>query len=495
MFAQKSLALELSDKSVRYCLLEKGAKRFRLTQAGSVELDDVQFSRESFAKALAEILTKIGTSHVKLFVNILRREVLFNSVILPQMPPNELEEVIGGEIVKIPTYFDKEFDFIFSSFPYVDTKMRVMYCAVYREIINGIVDAAKQHKLALQEIALAPMSLLRNAYTWGDNGTEQMLVVVGDTSNYVMAFQQKQCKFFFSGSMGRSALVKNGVSDKLSMLAWTTDTNRIITSYFMAHGGQMVQKIFLIWDNDGVADLATELEERLSKTVVKTDLKMFPDIEYEGGAEINPAYFVAISPVVSYYKNLKSEFSFEKFLEAFNYNGNILKIVGQLGVFIALGVFMVFAIGRFALIENHKASEQLSQVKSKITLIETENQKDDADASLSDTAKGDILAQLTTVNNINKVSWSKVFDAVVNHMPQGVSFTSFKVMDTGDVDIKGRTYNIETIGSFMHSLGDIPFLQDIKATEIKDTQSEEREINQQEKKTFSFDITAELVNG
>jgi len=494
VFTQKYLALELSDKSVRYCLLEKGATRLKLSQVGSVELDDVHFSAESFAKALAEILTKIETRHVKLFVNILRREVLFNSIILPQMPSKELQEVIGGEIIKIPTYYDKKFDFTFSSSPYVETKLRVMYCAVYQDITNGIIEAAKQHKIPLQEIALAPLSLLRNAYTWGENDTEQMLVVVGDTSNYVMAFQKKQCQFFFSGSMGRGALFKNGICDKFSMMAWTTDTNRIITSYFMTHGGQLVQKIFLIWDNEGVPGLATELEDQLSKTVVKPDLKMFPDIEYGSGNEINPAYLVAIAPVVAFYKNLKSEFSFQKFLEASNYNNNIFKITGQLITFIALGVFLVFAIGRFALIENRTAAARLDQVKAKITLLQTANQKYDAQAILVDAAKEDILAQLTTVNNVNKVSWSKVFDAVVNHLPEGVSFTNFEVRDTGVVDIKGRTYNIETIGSFMHSLGDINFLQDIKATEIKDTQTDERDTNQQEKKIFSFEITAELVN-
>ena len=130
------LSIGIGSQEIHYALLRK--KELLL---GRKPLSE--FTSSAFAQLIEKIIEENNITPSKIFFSIFRDDVLVHQLTLPKMSKAEVEEVILGEVEKIPSFSGRDFDYIYSLFDIDNKKSRVIFSAVFQDIIDTIIETAK----------------------------------------------------------------------------------------------------------------------------------------------------------------------------------------------------------------------------------------------------------------------------------------------------------------------------------------------------------------
>ncbi len=471
------LSIGIGNQEIYYTLLKK--KELFL---GREPLSEITSS--AFAQLIEKIIEENNITPSKIFFSIFRDDVLVHQLTLPKMSKAEAEEVILGEVEKIPSFSGKDFDYVYSLFDIDNKKSRVIFSAVFQDIIDTIIETAKLIKnVSLENIEVVPLNILTLLYNLTPTNSDEALVVLDEKVSHVMVFFNRGCKLFYTAGVGISDFFFKGKIDNLSFSNWIEELKRIFKSYCMEYKKEDVNRVWLVWDENKAPLLDQLLSKELGKEVKRIDVSALIDVSLK--EELNPIYIGVVSPIVSYLKNYRSEFHFERFLREIK-----VKRVAKKGVLFLLIYSLVVGGILGSLIftfftKTIKEKKNLERMEAKIKRLKRKTEELKKKRDEYKKIKERLLRQAFYVRQLNRIPWSRVFGEVAENLPEGIALNSFNVSESGKVEFKGEALKIDVIAKLMRRLEHLTVIEKPRFDFLREAKIEE-------KKIFNFGILANL---
>lgn len=472
------LSIEIRDKSICYVYLKEDRKSELVVD----ELPLEEISPVAISDLINKLIKEKGFSPSCIFFSLFRKDILIHQLTLPKMTREEAEEVILGEIEKVPAFSEREYEYVYSLFNLDEKRIRIIFSAVPREIIEAIIEGTKATKIPLEGIEIAPLNILNLLYSLSDNKTDEALIVLDDKVSYVMISFKKECRIFYVAGVGLEDFFFKGKIDNLTFVNWIEELKRIFKSYCIEYKKEDIDKIWLIWDEDRAPLLNQLLTKEIKKEVKKIEIAKLINISQE---EFNSIYLGTVAPVISYLRNYSSEFHFERFLREIK----LQKVIKKGGLFLLIYLAVVgFILGNVILafqLNITKEKKRLKELENKIKTLEKETAtlKKRRDEYLR--IKENLLRQAFYVRKLNRISWSKVFGEIAENLPDDVSLSSFSVSESGRVNFNGEIFCIEAVSELMHKINHLSVLENPRFEFLRESKMEGKRI-------FKFSVSAEL---
>ncbi len=478
------MGVEVSSGRIRYGFFEKKDKQFFLTKRGTVSVKETVPTRESLSDSIGKIISRSNISPAKIFVTVFRDDMTTQQVVLPRMPDSEIAEVVIGEIEKIPAFSNREFEYIFERSDMEGNKVKVVFAAVFKEIINAVTEGIKQLKLPLGGVELAPLSMA-GVVAFLNKGHDDALVILDETATYIAVFSRKECRFFYTSNTGKNELYSDGGQRiNATVLAnWASEIKRIFKSYALEAKGSEVGDIWFVWDNENAKDLGAAFGKELGKEVrhlAVPAVQGFADKE-SSPEDSNPAFFVCSAPVIAHLKGLKNEFSFARLLRETTFKKTVKQIAAGFFIYCALCLLVFGVMYAGVLAQKKDIGRKTAEVNSRIAALEKETRRLAEKQAQAESIKERLLRQAEYVRDLNRVSWSRVFGEVAGELPEDVCLVSFNVVNYTRVDLKGQAFQVENVSDIVRRLDKSAVLQNAKFHNL-------REAKVDDKKIFNFGI-------
>lgn len=476
------LGLVIGNKRALYAYAQKERGAFSLSRTGVVSVEEE--SPSFYSSVFKGILTQENISPQKIFVSFFRDDVLTHQLTLPKMPKSEIEEVILGEIEKIPSFSEREFEYVYSSYELDERRVKVIFSTYFKSVIKSISEGIKSLKVPLESIELAPLNMLSALYAINE-GKEDAVVVLDEKATYIMVVNKKKCRFFHVTGTGLKDLyiAKTGLVNTLTFVNWVDELKRIFKSYVIEYQREDIRKIWFVWDRVCISDLDEKLGSEMAKEVEILDAGLLLGRKRE--ETVNPIYTLCVAPLVAYIRNLKGEISFEPFLRELK----VKKTLQRVGILLCLYFFcagaLFFKVNKECIEKKAGISKILLTVNSQITTLENERSKLQRERSELIAIRKILLQQAAFVQMLNRVSWSQVFGEIATELPEELAFTSFKVAERGEVDIRGEALKVESVAEMMRRVENSSVLGDAKFDSLSEKKKEDVRF-------FSFGILAHL---
>ncbi|MCM8773604.1 MAG: PilN domain-containing protein [Candidatus Omnitrophica bacterium] len=485
------LGLGLTQQEIIYVYLEKiNKKTFVFTTGGRLYIQSTSFSPTVLHSYIEQILTKEKASPKKIFISIFRSDIVTHQLVFPKMSCQEMEEVVPGEIEKIPNFSNKEFEYLYFPYEPTDKKIKVIFVAILKELLNHIVEGIRPFlsSISVESIEISPLNFLNVLYRL-DNFSEGILIAVDDRCSYILIFLNNECKIFYVSNIGKSELClsKDGERKINSIVFsnWQEELRRLFRAYSVEYKRDIPHNIWLVWDDKEGIPFDKLLSEGLGSRVNRLDIERLSNIKVEDKELLNPIYGIAASSLISYIKNYKSEFSFEKLVLPVKFKRELNKLIFlSISYLIIVGLFLggIIFINSF---REKILTKKLKEIKSEVVLLESKANQLNEEMNELLAIKERLLNQARVIREINRISWSRVFGDIVENLPQQVSLNSFKVAKSGRVEIRGETLQIESVAQLMRNLENSKVLAELKFDFMRSKEKEGR-------RTFSFGIVARL---
>jgi len=486
--ARGFLGLVFSADSIIYAYLERKAGVILCSKAGSVPFDEGVLSSSSVSESVHKIISEEKISPLKAFVTVFTPETITHQINLPKMPRQELDEVIAGEIEKAPVFADKEFDYIYRGYATGLNRLEITFSAIRRDILDSIVKGVEAVKLSLESLEIAPLNLLNILPNLPATAKEEALLVLGQRQSYIIVSDKKECRFFYMMSTGKIDLYpySDGKINNSALLHWVDELDRILKSYAIENKKETIKKVWFIWDNTKASDLAELLDSEMrDHEISELSIGDITGFRKEYDEEFNPIYFLGCCGPIAHIKKINSMFAFSHFLSKSKLKSYLKKAVFASVLYIAL--ISIFAVKTFIIYsaKEKRLTQQLGEINAQNNKLrqETARLKKERDEFLD--MRSRLLEQATFVRNLNRISWSRVFGEVAAELPDELSLASFKVPESGKVEIKGSAFKIESVAKLMRKIYKSSVLQNAKFDFLREIKIEDRNI-------FSFGIVADL---
>ena len=491
--ARGILGLEISSQHIRYIYLREGFRKSVLSrcQVFSFQQDPVTTKDPNIlATAIKEIIHRENISPSKICLTLSGKEVFIHLIKIPKIPDIELREVIATEIEKVPSFSGREFDYIYSAFRLGENRIRVLFTAVAKEILDFYIQAINQTKIYFQSLEISPLNLAGILHSQTNGDKPEALLVLDEQSSQIMIFSQNECKLYYKIPTGRINLYPSQ-EQKLNnavFSTWANEIKRVFRSYIREAPGEEIEKVWFIWDKKDTQELNKLLTEELDLSVNEPTLERFNIRLADRESEFNPIYFLPLIAPLTSLKKFKSLFFFEHLLHGLNVRRAIRKVGLIVALFILLFGFlslmisMNFARARSRVLEDSKkVALQIAEVEKRTKELEKER------ISYLD-MKEKLLKQASFVRMLNRVAPSEVFANIVLALPEDISLSLFKLSEGGQIEVNGSTLKIDSLAEFIRKINATGYFADVEFDFLK-----EKEI--EEKKIVEFGIKTSLGKG
>jgi hypothetical protein len=480
------LALEITDQKLRYLVLEKTGKKIIFKGAGVSNYNLDSSAPESLTKAIKEIISKAGVRISRIFLTLNRRDTVIHQLSLSKMSQTDLKIIVTGEVEKIPSFTERDFDYIYKEYETENkAKTKVVFAAVAEQLLHYVIKEVKQTGIPCQELEIAPLNMMGLLCTQEFKGSTQTVITITESSTHLIIFIDGHLKSFYTTNTGTEALFpsyKNGKMDTAAVLNWEEELKRVLKSYTLDHR-QIIEKSWLLWDRD----VAPGFDEYLAKQF-NFHIQSLNILKEWFDQELNPAYFLTAIPAIYYLTNIQPAFSLKHFFRTSEFQNNLRHI------FILSALFVILTGGALSVI-NYKIYQQ--QENSKNEVAEIKNQIDTLNSQSpallkmhSDymLARKKLLLQATYVKLLNRCSWSEVLSVVASELPEELSLVSFRVDESGQATFTGEAFRMESIAQLLRKVETSAILENGKF----DYLSEQKIVN---KKIFRYGILANIKTG
>jgi len=480
------LGLEISSNRLRYSYLKREAGRILLSRWGEFFFEEDPVKEPTvFTNALQEIIQKEKFSPSKLFLTISGKNVFTHTIELPPMSSEELRGVLTTEIEKIPTFSDKDFDFIYSTYSLSEERMRVLFGAVTKETLESYIQAVTQTKIYLESLELSPLNLLG----WGlqvEGDEHEVLLILNESYSQIIISSQNKCELFYTIPIGRLDIFPSEKKiSNLVFLNWTDEIKRIFRSYLRQVQKEDIENLTFIWDNRDGQELDKLLKKELDLQISQPNLEKFSMELVDKEREFNPIFFLSLASPLRFLKKLKSKFFFGDFLEELKVKETIKKTIKVVLIVILfagslLGIIaMNFRFARSKIIkEDKKIVEKIADLEKRTA--EFRRKKDDFLE-----VKDRLISQATLVRRLNRVVTTEILGRIGSVLPSDTVLTAFEFSESGQINLKGLTFKIDSLSEFIRQIKETGYFEEVKFNFLR-----EREI--EEERFVEFDISTRL---
>ncbi len=475
------LGLEVSSGVIRYVYLQKKARKLTISRCGATaftnSLSGIK-SPPALSEAIKKIILEERVVPAKQCLALSGPDTLIHQINLPKMSDSELKEVISGEIERVSVFSHKDFDYIYSEHKLDAERSSVLFTAITKENLDFYLQGASGSGVGLESLEISPLNLWEILSSQVEKTGHEALLVLEEKVSYLLIFSQNECRFFYAMSTGGQDLCprKNEPVSNSVFFVWIEEVKRLFKSYVREYKAKEIGRLWFVWDNQAIPGLDKLLADELR---IKIDLPT-PDIlgieMADKEKEFNPIYLVALAAPLVYLKGLRHKLFFEHFLE-----GVKLKKAAKKTLVLSLAlVFLLGAsLGAVALSYFKKRNDLLKEdkkISSDISILRDQTFGLAKEARDYLTAKERLLSQATAVKTLNRISWSEVFARVEAMIPQDVSFTSFIVLDSGEVKIKGSSLKIDSLAELIRKINATPGFEEAKFESLRETEIEGKKI-------------------
>lgn len=482
---KRYLSIEIRNEGLFYVLLEPQRKRIKFPYQRKF----IPLLKDDFSSSLKETLLKIKKEEKNLenriFVTLSLKQTIIHQLNLPKMTVKEIEEVIVGEIEKIPAFSQRAYNYIYSYSPLLEERrIKVIFAVIPQEIIDSVISSAKETGFFLEKLMISPLHLFPLIYSFEKKKEDIGVLVVEEKSSYVIVISFSSCRFFYTSPMGLADLYPSSEKrlNTLVFFNWMDEIKRVFKSYSVEVKKEDIDYLYLIWDSSRGNDLAENLSKELGKEVksLVTDF-----IFTEAEESFNPAYFITASPALHQLLKLKEEFPFEKFVFSEKIERTLKTcIVWSMIYFLLVGIVTGKLIINYNRDKKRIISKlqtldmQISKLNKKTALLQKERLK-------LLTIKERLLRQAIAVSQLNLISWSEVFAEVANVLPPKLTLSSFLVRSSQQIELKGEALKIEAIAELIRRLQKADLLKNPEFDYLNEEKTEGKTI-------FKFGIVADL---
>ena len=485
--ARGLLGIEIAERTLRYVFVEKEANVYRIVKAGKSTVDVDLSVPGSLFQAIQSILETEQLSPDRIFLTVSRRDTVIHQVTLPKMSARELEEVVSGEIEKIPVFFSRNFDYIFHSYPDDDEKVRVLFAAVGRNILDAIIREVQKTERPCRELEIFPLNLKDVLPLAGVGRGCEVLCVVHDHVTYINIIQDGEYRHFYQSSKGAqqlsTAISEMGKENILANL--TSEIKRVLQSYVSRGAKNKIERIWLAWDHEAEPSLDQRIAKDTGLPVEVLHLGRLEKIVASQSYQANPVYLPALTPIIFHVYHHKPTFSLSHFFRHLQLKSYVAKVVAASAIVMAVaGIVAAGVIGHFHQ-QTDVVIQEVASLNKEITL-----QKREADFLLKRhqeylDVRDRLLKQASYVNELNRVSWSEVLAVFAKELPEDLALSQFKFSESGSASIKGETFQMEAIAELIRRIDDSAILQGGKFDFLKEKKVEEYRL-------YNFGILAKL---
>ncbi len=476
------LGIEVGSKQIRYLVFSKKGRKCLVSNKGAVLLSG---SAPSFmAHAVLSIISQEKIPFGDCYLTFLQDNMLSSQFILPRIPARELEEVVRGEIEKIPSFSAEDFYFTFSHRPFEDAKTKVIFSAVLKNAVDPLYSEAREKKSRFKRIELAPLNLLPLSYHL-HKGKDEAMIVVDDNATYVTVNSAKECKLLYSISSGKSTLYRDDKLDSGEFLNWTEEIRRALKSYALSYNVLEVKDCWLVWDRDKPG-LEQQIEGKLGLRVKSLDITLFAGFAALAGSELNPRDCIAAAPIIAELNKYNSEFNFKGMMREQFLKDSKKKLIAAFAVYSLCVVAALGSVFLFYSKERGQIKQRLVDTRASIAELEIKTQalREKRDEAIR--AKELLILQAGFVRELNRVSWSRVFGEVATELPAEVAFSSFQVSGTSSVTLRGEALDVASVAELVRRIDNSRVLYKASFDFLKEAKRKDESIY------FTFGILASI---
>lgn len=482
--AQKLLGIEISDTAVRYVYLEQVQGSWHVLHADQMT---AKINLSNPGQTLSHLNAICEKEHIRpqrVFMTLNRSDVFIHQVIVPKIKELEAEEVLEREIENLPAFHHEQFDYIYKASPHPGNKYKTIFAALPHKIVEYIRQDLITSKVLFGDLEIAPLnifgvlSLIRPLCSW-----EAVLCVSSHHST--LCIQEKQnLRLCYRSSTGSHVLSQHhtAVGPRHAYSLWTGELNRVIKSFLLENPKVKLNTIWVVWDKDVLKNLEEALLQDLGLRVEVPDFSKIRGIQSKA---LNPIFGLSLTPVIHHVRRIREQFPLNHFLNRPEVLRSILKTATVTVAFmgLCLGLFL-----KISLDLNHKIA-RLDQENNALTQeISALTVKSEALLSRQKeflTVRQKLLDQATSVNQLNRVSWSQIFAIFSRELPGDLALSSFRFGNSGKAEIKGDALSMDAIAAFIRRIDDSKILEQGKFDFLTEKKLEDL-------KYFSFGILAEL---
>ena len=485
--AKGLLGLEISDKILRYVYLEKEQSDYCVIKADKIEIKINPSAPGSLYKIVQSILEQKDIQPRRIFVTISRRDTAIHQTLLPKMSSSELDEVVSGEIEKIPVFYHRNFDYIYKSYPYSNEKNRIIFAATSRKILNFIIQEIQKTNIRFQDLDISPLNLKEILPLPKSSKHLEAFFVIQDHQSYLGIFEDHQYKLLYKSALGldhiSTAASQLGKEHILSSLM--AEMKRAIKSYLSENKKAELNFLWLLWDKEVVFDLDQRIAHDLGLEVEVLYMKKMQKIKVTKEKHLNPVYVIPLLPIIYHIRRLKAQFSFTHFFRSIQIKNYLLKtVVMSLSFIVILGsaLGLLYSDLQQKITQGKREKQQISQeLKSLDAKSKDLFQKEKEYLAI----RQKLLNQATYVAHLNRVSWAQVFSVFSEELPEKMALMSFKFSSSGKAQIKGQAFEMESIAELIRRIDESSILEKGKFDFLRENQI-------QDQKFFDFGILAHL---
>ncbi|MDD5449492.1 MAG: PilN domain-containing protein [Candidatus Omnitrophica bacterium] len=492
------LGLELSSKQIRYAFLTKEGRTFSLLRQGKASLQGLISIGQpaSLTQAIREIISKENISPSAICLTISAENLFINLTRLPTLPEAELHEVIADEIRKVPKFFGREFDYIYSGYKIDSQRQRVLFCAVDKSSLDIAMQAARNTGIRLECLETAPLNLLELLYPKTARDKTEALVFLDNNATYVIIFGQSDCRLFFKMSTGSTDLGSSKGINNSVFSSWVEEIKRVFRSYQREMGGREggsrdIDKIWLVWDNEILPELYEFAARELGPELAIPRPDTFGFTLQNKKAGFNPIHMIALAGPLLLLKGQKRRFNFKHFLRGLKLKEVIRKTVLAVAVYLCVSAVLLGGVTLNYTLETRRLGEREQGAASRILSLEKETADLRKERDEYSAAKERLLDQATFVKMLNRLSWSEILGNIGLALPDNISLSSFAVPENGEVQLEGATVSIESVAELIRRISNCPFLYDVKFDFLRERRINQKEVTRLDK-IIEFGIISRL---
>lgn len=479
---KQSIGLYISPQKIAVAQVHtnpSGSAMVDRLDVSDIPPDTIDFTGVAEAEALSQVIqnllaeNNIRSRNISLTISM--DSVVPRILTLPEMPRNEMMEVLRGEMENYATLTGSEivldYQIVSQSAGVVGVKLEVLVVAVPKSLFDSYVNAIEMTgRLKLNSIEILPLAIgrtLTSGQLAGQEADQAMLISVDKNNSMVTAILNSDIRFMHAVETGNASL-----SEGESFFAELTGELDSSLSYYQSRFSNepRVNNIVLFMDGYDISHVCAKLEERLNIPVISPQYyeATSKDIEELMTTQGLSAY-AAIGTAT------RSSINSNECVNLLNpqhYNEDSLK--SKALILIACLLAMAFLSISTALILKIKA---LSIMKRVITTQQSSNASDSQ--FIMETPKIEAKASLltkrvSTVNSIlnrtENIDWVNILREIGAIMPKAMWLSEFVWANDRNIAINGYALSYDSIFEFKDTLIRSQYFDSVKLINAGDTE-------------------------
>ncbi len=123
---------------------------------------------------------------------IILKDVVVRQVIVPTMKIQELDEVVAGEVDRIPAMHNRLARVMHRKYSHTHDKDRLVLAAITRKALDGLLREVKDTNLTLSGIEIAPLNLKELPYLLKPSNKFEGVLVIHEQQAYLVVYKKRE---------------------------------------------------------------------------------------------------------------------------------------------------------------------------------------------------------------------------------------------------------------------------------------------------------------